>query len=242
MVGRIWRSHDLTRMTSIVENVPDDDAEARRKQARQILARASLRGACGGGIVLDGRARAILEPQLDLVLVLEEAVSRVRLRRGWMEFEVDLGRAVGRDHCVHADYASLEDEAWFVMRRGHAGATRVEVEDFPALERTSIVTLVTDGGRAEKRGQPRLMTAWIGGLRPPEPWEPRLSETQAFRAMKFWSSHALDVQPDARQGQPFLSTFREVIEEAKVMLAYQEIQRGKFRSMCSGLRTWPGER
>jgi hypothetical protein len=120
----------------------------------------------------------------------------------------------------------LDDETWFVLRCGHAGASRVEVEDLPVLEPTSKVTLVIDGGWPRKYLIPRLVTAWIGGLRPPEPWEPRLSGQEAINAVKFWSRHAFDAQPYAREGEPFRSTFREVIREAQAMLDYEEIRRG----------------
>ncbi|WP_395015118.1 hypothetical protein [Dongia sp.] len=223
-------------MTAIVENVPDGDAGLRRKRARDILARPLL-SACGQSVTVSQQAKAILEPCLDLVLVLGEAVGKVRLRRGWVEFEVDLGRRVGWERHVRTNHVGLDDETWFVLRCGHAGASRVEVEELPVLQPTSKVTLVIDGGWPKKDAIPRLETAWIGGLRPPEPWEPRLSGKQAIRALAFWSQHAFEDQPDAQEGKPFRSTFREVIKEAKVMSAYHEIRCGRPDWRHSSSRT-----
>jgi hypothetical protein len=65
-------------MIPIVENLSNGNAEARRKRAREALNGASLRSACGGRVVVGLRARAILKPQLDLMLILEEAGGMMR--------------------------------------------------------------------------------------------------------------------------------------------------------------------
>jgi hypothetical protein len=165
----------------------DLDAKARRERAREILVRLSLRSACGQHIAVGRQARAILESNLDLVLVLAEAVGKVRLRCGWMEFEVDLGRRVGWERHVQTNYVGLDDESWFVVRCGHAGASRVEVENLPVLAPTSKVSLIIDSGWPKKRALPSLVTARIGGRLPAEPWAPRLSGRQMLRVLEFWS-------------------------------------------------------
>ncbi|WP_395022615.1 hypothetical protein [Dongia sp.] len=211
-------------LPSLADGIPDN-AVAERKRTREILERLSLQSSCGRSVAVSRQAKAILEPHPDLVLVLSEALSKVHLRRGWMDFEIDLGRRVGWENYVPTKRAGLDDEISFVMRRGHLGASRVEVNELCALEPTAKVTLVIDGGWPKKHVIPHLVTAWIGGLRPPEPWEARLSARDTIRALEFWSGHAFDNQPDAQEGRPFRSTFREVIREAKVTLACQKIFR-----------------
>lgn len=223
-------------MTPIADSSPGLDVKTARDRAREILAHLSLQSECGQSVALGPQARAILEPDLDLVLVLGEAVGKVYLRRGWMEFEVDLCRRVGWERHVRTRYAGLDDETWFVLRCGHAGASRVEIDELPVLVPTSKVTLVIDGGWPKRRALPFLITAWIGGLRPPEPWEARLSTPDTLRALKFWSSHAFEDQPDAQDGRPFRSTFREVIKQARVTLACREILRGNSCIDSASLR------
>jgi len=68
-------------MAPIADSTADLDAKARRARAREILARLSLWSACGQSVAVGRQAKAILKPHLDLVLVLAEAMGKVRLRR-----------------------------------------------------------------------------------------------------------------------------------------------------------------
>lgn len=94
--------------------------------------------------------------------------------------EVEFGRTVGETICVHTH---MGDNIVFAQRPNRLGLTRF-VKDRTA-ESTSKVTACfkrTSGGGY------LLMTAFVGGRAPAEPWDTKFADASS---REFWSTHAL---------------------------------------------------
>lgn len=96
--------------------------------------------------------------------------------------EVDFGRNIGETICVHTN-SSDDQNIVFAQRPNRLGLTRF-VKD-RTVEPTSKVTACfkrTSGGGY------LLMTAFVGGRAPAEPWDTKFADASS---REFWSTHAL---------------------------------------------------
>ncbi len=92
--------------------------------------------------------------------------------------EVEMGRVVGKSICV-ATFES--DQIIFAKRPNRFGATRF-VENREPEESSKISVILKKGD-----GYYVLLSAFVGGLTPPEPWD----RYAAPESLTFWNLHAL---------------------------------------------------
>ncbi|MDD3284033.1 MAG: hypothetical protein PHZ07_00380 [Patescibacteria group bacterium] len=110
--------------------------------------------------------------------------------REFIEEEVYLGRFIGQSTCVSTD---ANDEIIYAQRTGRTGLTRFVKNHLP--EDCNYMVLVLK--KAKKGDGYILITAFIGRLSFPEPWDENAfsKHEDPDRARKdsidFWSSHAL---------------------------------------------------
>lgn len=118
---------------------------------------------------------------VDLML-LAEAISRVALHgKSFVTECVDFGRMIGTSDCV----ATVSgDDIVFAQRKGRAGLTRF-VTNRTAEPCSSVVVVLKR--REEDSHSYILITAFVGAVAEPEPWDKKA--TPASQA--FWSNHAL---------------------------------------------------
>jgi hypothetical protein len=114
----------------------------------------------------------------ELPALVAEALGRVVGGEGFIALHVDLGREVGLTACVLADDS---DAVVYAQRPNRFDLTRF-VRNRQA-EPTRFISVVLKQTRAGYE----LVTAWVGELAPPEPWD-RNSKPES---LGFWSSHAL---------------------------------------------------
>lgn len=120
----------------------------------------------------------------DTVLpLLAEALSHVHAS-GRTEFceEVDFGRVVGETICVATESG---DDIVYAQRPGRRGLTRFVKNRVPkpTASVTACFKRAVGGG-----GSLLLMTAFVGGRAPAEPWDQRWSTEESTL---FWNTHAL---------------------------------------------------
>ena len=179
---------------------------------------------CGRVVALPSFVRSGIKARNpDVLPLLPEAVAKISLPVvGRGEFEIDLGRKVGSQSCIEADYAGLDDPAWFVMRHDSVGATRTVATTAPMI--TSHVSATIDCHTEGEVPRAVLLWAWIGRLVQPEPWDPKLNGEAEELALAFWSRHAVIVGRRECAGTAFESTFREVIRSARAKLKRRGIR------------------
>lgn len=123
-------------------------------------------------------------------VLLPEALARIDSQgEGFIEREVDFGRVIGESICVAT---TASDQIIYAKRPKRFGHSRFVLNRKPE-ECTSMVVVL----KAGDNDQYILITAFIGHLSQPEPWDDRNFEKKAdpkkavFESRKFWSSHAL---------------------------------------------------
>lgn len=130
-------------------------------------------------------------PDVDLEVV-KEAISKIDDITTETPFRIgstDLGRTVGKDNCVEIN---SEDKIEMLYRKNRDGQTPVILNGEKAD--TSLVTV----GICLDQGKHTMFTAFYGQLAPKEPWDERIQNpTEKAEAEKFWSTHALVLEPDA---------------------------------------------
>ena len=124
--------------------------------------------------------------------LLGTVVSRVRLAGlPFVREQVDFGKEIGRTICVTTTAA---DHIIFAQRPGRGGKSRFVTDRQGEPCSTAVAMFL----RMEDRPNSYLLiTAFIGSLPEPEPWDRKATEA----SRDFWSSHALiwdpcDVIPD----------------------------------------------
>ena len=100
--------------------------------------------------------------------------------REYFAEEIDLGRVIGKTICVHT-YPG--NEIVYARRRGRNGHSRFVMNRHP--ESTSKVTVILK--KVEENGSYILITAFVGKLAEPEPWDRNATE----KTRQFWDCHAL---------------------------------------------------
>ena len=168
--------------------------------------------ACGKTVEITERSVAHLGAHADISPFLPEAISKAVFPvDGDLIAEVDLGRLIGRRGATSHDLVCLDQPVLFAQRVNRPYPTRVAVG--VAGEETTRVVLIAGRNRSEPRSL-FLRTAWIGTKSMREPWDMAIESQQEFDAcLHFWSSSAL-IHDAAAMGQPFVSTWREVLRHA----------------------------
>lgn len=99
--------------------------------------------------------------------------------RNFLVEEIDFGQTIGKTICVET---GPSDQILFAQRSGRCGHTRF-VLNRAAEPCSSIVVIL----KARDYDEYVLITAYIGQLAEPEPWDRKATE----KSKAFWNSHAL---------------------------------------------------
>jgi len=136
-------------------------------------------------IIIDERSHLHGEI-LSLVL---ESLKRINFRSDVIRETVDFGYPIGHTHCVEV---GKNDEIYFQKRGNRRKPSKMVRHRQPEPCNLLSLVLVSTGASAY-----RLLTAYIGKLAEPEPWDERafrrekdLREARK-RAQIFWNQHAL---------------------------------------------------
>lgn len=117
---------------------------------------------------------------------VKEAIKNISLDGGFFMESVDMGRVVGKDHCIY-----VAPENWrnvkMVKRPNRKGLTPTIV--LPPVE----TTLLTIGICMDDDGLYTIFTAFYGVKAPKEPWDTN-SDSERSESEKFWACHALCVE------------------------------------------------
>lgn len=121
-----------------------------------------------------------LHPEIELLL--PEALLKIESKgRKFLREQIDFGRVVGTTTCV---WTKLGDKIIYAKRPRRFGLTRF-VKNRPP-EPTQFLSIILKVGDIET-GKYVLVSAYIGELGEPEPWDRNVSEN----SVRFWNSHAL---------------------------------------------------
>lgn len=133
-----------------------------------------------GELVVDRKDSHVVSHESVLPL-LAETISQIS-SEGRETFcdEVEFGRTVGETICVHTHSG---DNIVFAQRPNRLGLTRFVKDRDP--EQTSKVTACF---KRTYGGAYILMTAFVGGRAPSEPWDTKFADD---KSREFWSTHAL---------------------------------------------------
>jgi hypothetical protein len=166
----------------------------------------------GGKIILNAGTKEHLTAHPEAARYIQEAFALVELPQNGSELslDVDLHRPLGRSGCLVVPEAGLDDVAQFAFRTARRGASRIVI---PEGELPMVSTLAIKAIPTKYSKTYRLLTAYVGTLAPREPWD--ASPDQFEESIAFWSCHAL-VYTLAVMGEPFSSTWREVIAQAQL--------------------------
>ena len=136
-------------------------------------------GRLASGQVVVDRPRSHLHPEV--IGLLPEALSRISLDGDeFTKIRVDFGRVIGVRTCVETTDA---DQILYAQRPKRWGLTRFVLNREP--EPCSSVVVILKW--VEDKGCYLLITAFIGELSEPEPWDRNATP----ESTRFWSSHAL---------------------------------------------------
>lgn len=169
---------------------------------------------CGGKINVTHQGWSHLKAHPDVLVYLEEAISKIRLpaKPQKIEFEVDLGRIVGRQGIIETAPVEAEERTLFALRANRKLPSRVASVNTLGRETTRMVVIAKPG---RIRNQYDLITSWIGTLARKEPWDPSITSRSQFEeCLNFWSSTALVYQPDM-MGPVFESSWTDVLSLAE---------------------------
>lgn len=116
--------------------------------------------------------------------VLAEVVSRISSedRKSFCE-QIDFDREIGVSICVATTSDGGGDDIVYAQRPNRRGLTRFVKNREPAPSRSAVACLKHTTG-----GAFLLMTAFVGGRAPAEPWDKQWATPESHT---FWSSHAL---------------------------------------------------
>jgi hypothetical protein len=109
-----------------------------------------------------------------------------RIKSGGRQFlveEVDFGRPIGETICIATRPG---DEIVYAQRPNRQGLTRF-VKNRQPEPCNSVVVILKTADTVEDAGKYVLVTAFVGRLAEPEPWDRNATE----KSVEFWSSHAL---------------------------------------------------
>jgi len=116
---------------------------------------------------------------------IQEAISRIDLVDQFTIGPVDLGRVIGKSHCV---VRKDGDDVKMLYRKGRDGKTPM-VFNRESEDTTSIVIGICID---KMTGEYRLFTSWYGVLAKKEPWDPSIKdEKELAECQEFWNTHAL---------------------------------------------------
>ena len=146
-------------------------------------------GFLGSGEMVCDRVDSHLNVHQEVLSVLPNAL--LKIQSGGLDFikaEIDMGEIVGETQCVATNDC---DVIVFAKRPGRFGLTRFVKNRKPSP--CEVVAIILKKAEVEYI----LITAFIGALAPPEPWDkrafgfstnPKLAEAEAH---EFWATHAL---------------------------------------------------
>ncbi len=143
-----------------------------------------------GEMVVD-RHNSHLHETGSMAELLPEALNKINARgRDFLIEEIDFGRVIGETICVATGHS---DQIIFARRPKRAGLTRF-VKNRRPQPCSSLVVILK---KAEEDDRYVLITAFVGHISRPEPWderaflkqeEPKLAREESI---SFWSTHAL---------------------------------------------------
>lgn len=117
---------------------------------------------------------------------IKEAIQNISLDGGFFMESIDMGRVVGKDHCL-----AVSPENWskvkMVKRPNRKGPTPM-IKANP--QDTSLITI---GICLDDDGIWTLFTAFYGVKAPKEPWDTN-SDSERSESEKFWTCHALSME------------------------------------------------
>jgi len=117
----------------------------------------------------------------DVETLLHELFARIRaLDRQFIIEEIDLGRIVGKKHCVET---GPDDEIVYAQRPNRKGLTRFVLNREPEDCTCAVLVLKRD----EYADIYIVLTAYIGTHSEPEPWDRYATP----KSEEFWSEHAM---------------------------------------------------
>ena len=151
-----------------------------------------LLGTTINGLKVYDRQNSHFHPEGGLTVeLLTEALSRVWVKnRSYVQkFVVDFDRVIGKTTCVSV---TDDDDVIMCRRKGRKGPTPMVKNREPEDSKQISMCL-----RSKKDGTVELITAYIGGEGPREPWDRTLkTNTERIEAIKFWQEHALIFDPE----------------------------------------------
>ena len=114
--------------------------------------------------------------------ILPEGLAQIEVSgRKFIVQQIDFDRVVGQSVCVET---SAQDEIIYAQRPKRWGLSRFVKNRKPEPCSSVVLILKTADGEANTMV---LITAFIGTLSEPEPWDRNATE----RSVEFWSNHAL---------------------------------------------------
>lgn len=114
--------------------------------------------------------------------ILPEGLAQIEVSgRKFIVQQIDFDRVVGQSVCVET---SSQDEIIYAQRPKRWGLSRFVKNRKPEPCSSVVLILKTADGEANTMV---LITAFIGTLSEPEPWDRNATE----RSVEFWSNHAL---------------------------------------------------
>lgn len=141
-------------------------------------------GTLASGEPVIDRADSHVASHPSVAPVLAEVISRVSSEnRGSFCEQIDFDREVGVSICVSTTKDGGGDEIVYAQRPNRRGLTRFVKNRKPAPSRSAVACFKRTTG-----GAYLLMTAFVGGRAPAEPWDRQWATPESFA---FWSSHAL---------------------------------------------------
>ena len=171
---------------------------------------------CGSVIKLSAKTLSHIEAHCKIIDCLPEAISQISFtskQDDRIRMEIDLVNMVGKSSLLNTEQIEIYTDAFFSMRKGREGASRVVLNEKP--QETSIISIV-----AEPLGDKRynLISAWYGNISPREPWDSTLlTEPEAFKeSLDFWCHHALVYDPEVMD-KPFESTWEDIVNDRKTI-------------------------
>ena len=168
------------------------------------------RTACGGTIIVPPRAEEHLRAHPEVGVLLAEVIGRVTLPCDgqFLALAVEMGRVIGRSGCVKAPRVGINDSEKFAQRVGRDKPSRVVI----GVEGPEVTTVVILAFASKEARTYVLVTAFVGGLAPKEPWDRNLgSELERQESLEFWSTHAL-VYDASVMGDPFESSWGAILK------------------------------
>ncbi|MES2006713.1 MAG: hypothetical protein V4436_01235 [Patescibacteria group bacterium] len=142
----------------------------------------TLLGMLASGEAVFDRHKSHLTAHPEVLPLLVGALLTIESRdREYIQEEIDFGRIIGSSIRVET---GPDDEIIFAQRPGREGLSRFvkNRKETPCSTMAVVLRKGTEDHRAYI-----LMTAFVGILAPPEPWDKNADE----RSVPFWNSNAL---------------------------------------------------